>query len=61
MQDANKIKKVHENSIIKEGVYSNRVYLMDDEKIIIVASKTIDLIDYSNIHDLKLIFSSNFE
>ena len=26
-----------------------------------MASKTIDLIDYSNIHDLRPVFSSNFQ
>ena len=34
---------------------------MEDLKIVIVASRTIDLIDYSNILDLKAVFSSNFE
>ena len=61
VQNINKITKVHENTIIKEGNFPNGITLIEDEKIVIVASETIDLIDYSNIHDLKVIFSSNFE
>ena len=61
VQDMNKITKVHENTIIKEGNFPNGINLIEDEKIVIVASESIDLIDYSNINDLKVIFSSNLQ
>ena len=61
VQDVNKITKVQESTIIKEGNFPNGITLIEEEKIVIMASESIDLIDYSNINDPKVIFSSNFE
>jgi hypothetical protein len=61
VQDVNKIAKVQEKSIIKQGSFSTGVSLMEEEKIAIVTSESIDFIEYSNINEIKNVLSSNFK